>query len=540
MGDEKQRKERLSIYLAKKGAAGDEAILKVEGARPGIVLAVKGADATLYVKREPPNREPPPWTRLFTSRAEVSPDLFGATRSIGAVLVIRCFERTFALSFGSGFHLLKPEAVERDFGLRATLASVGPNKLRSIDRASYEHNPLNSRTQSTTEVDIFDLQMDSELEMLYAVTGASDVPIFGTHVTGRDAFTVSVEVDLDGIPPLLEEALDRASRPLPVEFEWVDNIRRVKDSDLCGTLDLYLNELLEEPAEKVLWLGEPEVVDWEGHQGYSFDLRASTLRHVVLQLAELLAYMEAHGLPRTAEAMKGQSIHINDAEYRAVKTWSAYRCLYAEINVGDEQFILRNGLWFQVDSDFVSAVDSFLAGVEICAHRFPTYDHDREDEYNEFVAGSDQSFTLMDKKNLQIGGRHDKVEFCDLIRHDGDLVHVKYYRSSGTLSHLFAQGCVAAEAFVRDEEFRSKVNDLLPPPTRLADVKIRPDVGAYRVVYAMATNKSLPQQLPFFSKITLRNSVKTLRALGFGVQLAAIEVSQNLIAKKKCKPRRAA
>lgn len=247
MVDEKRRKEKLSIYLAKDGNATDDSVVKLENALAGIPLAVGGSDAVLYVKREVPNRKPPPWTQLFTARPEVPPQWFGTTRGVGAVLVVRCGGRCFLLSFGSGFHLLRSEVLERDFGLRATLSSVEPSKLRSIDRASYEHNPLNSRTQSTTEVDIFDLQMDSELEMLYAVTGASEVPQFGGLVTGRDALTISVDVDLDGIPAILNEALARSGQPLPEEFEWVDNIKRVRDADLSGALDLYLNEVLANP-----------------------------------------------------------------------------------------------------------------------------------------------------------------------------------------------------------------------------------------------------------------------------------------------------
>jgi uncharacterized protein (TIGR04141 family) len=57
------------------------------------------------------------------------------------------------------------------------------------------------------------------------------------------------------------------------------------------------------------------------------------------------------------------------------------------------------------------------------------------------------------------------------------------------------------------------------------------------VVYAIATNKDLPSELPFFSKVTLRNAMKTLRALDYCVQLASIEVDPKLLLKKKGKSR---
>lgn len=190
----------------------------------------------------------------------------------------------FVLAFGTGYHLIDQDFIERDFGLRVTLNSVDPEKLRSLDKASYDHNPLNSRTQSARDVDIFDLHIDSELEMLYAVTGVSAVPAFGSHVTGRDALTLIVEADLSSLPKILCEALARYKAKLPSEFEWVDNVCRVKDSSECEILDLELDRFLSLGSYSDIYLGEPEIVDWENHVGYSFDLYGRTPRYVVLSL----------------------------------------------------------------------------------------------------------------------------------------------------------------------------------------------------------------------------------------------------------------
>jgi uncharacterized protein (TIGR04141 family) len=286
------------------------------------------------------------------------------------------------LSFGHGFHLVKDEAVERDFGLRVTLNSVQPGKLRSLDKASYAHNPLNSRTQSAKDLGIFELEMDSEMEMLYAVTGASKEPAFGSHVTGRDALTLLVESDINGLAVILAKALDKYVEKLPQEFEWVENINKVRDADEIEILDLYLEESLSKPPHNSIWLGEPEIVDWESQVGYSFDLRPKTLRHTVLQLEDLLAYLQNKGHEPTVEVLKTQSIHINNSEYQSSKSWPAYRCLYAEIAVGQEQFILRNGIWHRVRAAFLAKIDQYLASIPLSIVNFPLYAHNREDEYN--------------------------------------------------------------------------------------------------------------------------------------------------------------
>lgn len=529
------RREKLSIYLVKADYVADERLLKVGGAKPPISLDLGEGEARLYVKREAP-RDPPEWSKLFTSLPEVPGDTFGSSRSVGAVLIYS-IGRTFLLSFGHGFHLINEEAVERDFGLRVTLNSVESGKLRSLDKASYDHNPLNYRTQSSRESDIFDLDMNAETEMLYAVTGTSKEPLLGSTITGRDALTIVTEVDAKSLHRVLRKALERYSAKLPAEFEWVDNISRVRDPDELEILDLLLNDELANPSPQNLWLGEPEIVDWEGQLGYSFDQRHNTPRHVVLELGDLRQYLSDRGQDMTVDVLKTQSIHVNDAEFRSTKCWPAYRCIYAEVSSGDDVFILRNATWYRVRDSFVDKVDAMLASVPMSPITFPAYAHDREDDYNESVVALDSSFHLMDKLNTQIGGPHDKIEFCDLIKDNHALIHVKYYRSSATLSHLFAQANVAAETFVRDEEFRVRLNPKLPTASQLRDPRSRPSASSYRIVYAIATSKTLPAELPFFSKVTLRNAVATLTALNFHVELARIDIDPKLLKSSKCKPK---
>lgn len=535
MAKVKVRKEKLSIYLARDSSKPDTDLIKIDNAKNAIEINVaEVGHSMLYIKKEPP-KIPPPWIKLFTSSKQVDESAFGASSSVGAVYVIRAHGNTFILSFGTGFHLLKSDAIERDFGLKVTLNSVDPDKLRSLDKASYDHNPLNSRTQSTRDVDIFNLHLDSDMEMLYAITGASKVKEFGSHVTGRDALTIAVEVDLNGLAPILKECILRYKAKLPDKFSWVENIYRVRDLDEVEILDLELDQLFADGNISDCWLGEPEVVDWESQIGYSFDLYAKTPRHIVLSFDDYIKYLDGREL--SIESLKHDVVHVNDSEYRSVKNWSVYRCLYAEIDFGSDHYVLRNGLWYKVNNDFVKIVDDYLSDLNIYHFDFPIYNHDREEEYNESVASSYAEFCLMDKKNIKIGGPYDKLEHCDLIKDGTDFVHVKYYRSSSTLSHLFAQGFVAAEAFVKDTLYRERLNPKLPESIKLADPLARPEPKDYRVVYAIATNKNIPNELPFFSKVTLKNALKTLRALDYKVELARINVDPTLLVKKKCKPK---
>lgn len=532
----KARKEKLSIYLARESTKPDSDLIKLENAKEAVELDFLEVEAAVLYVKKPPLKNPPPWTKLFTENEAVDASLFGVSSNVGSVFIVRTGAATFVLSFGTGFHLLKPEAIERDFGLKVTLNSVDPEKLRSLDKASYDHNPLNSRTQSTRDVDIFNLHLDSEMEMLYAITGASQVKEFGSHVTGRDALTIAVEASLDDIPKILKTAYSQYKTTLPSKFSWVENINRVRDLDEIEILDLELDECFKTMAAESFWLGEPEIVDWESQIGYSFSMYPNSPRHVVLLFQDYLDYLG--GDSPSVEKMKSDVIHVNNSEYQSVKSWSVYRCLYAEISFDGSQYILRNGVWYKVNNDFVSAVDEYLEELEEYDFQFPVYSHDREEEYNDHVYKSQTGFCLMDKKNIKIGGPYDKLEHCDLIRNGRDFVHVKVYKSSSTLSHLFSQGFVAAEAFVKDGWYRERLNPKLPASIKLADAKARPDPQNYSIVYAIATKKKIPEELPFFSKVTLKNALRTLKALNYNVALSKIDVDDSVLKIKKYKSKK--
>lgn len=321
----KIRKEKLSIYLMRDGYSIDSDVIKLENAKPPIEMDLPETEfSRLYIKKQPP-KSAPPWSKLFTSENKVDISEFGMSSSVGAVFVVSLSGATFILSFGTGFHLLKSEAIERDFGLKVTLNSVDPDKLRSLDKASYDQNPLNSRTQSTVDVDIFNLHLDSEMEMLYAVTGTSLVEEFGSNVTGRDALTIAVEANLSDIPKILSEAINKYRSKLPAKFSWVENINRVRDYDEIELLDMELEQYLDNKIYDHFWLGEPEIVDWESQIGYSFDMYQKTLRHVTLSFDDYISYL--NGISPTIAMMKNNVVHVNNSEYQSVKSWPVYRCL---------------------------------------------------------------------------------------------------------------------------------------------------------------------------------------------------------------------
>lgn len=229
-----------------------------------------------------------------------------------------------------------------------------------------------------------------------------------------------------------------------------------------------------------------------------------------------------------------------NADFESIKKWSLYRCIYAEIKEGDQNYILRDSIWYVADRKFVSTIDDEMKRIVHYEEtdKFPNYSYIREEEYNKQVCIADKGFTHMDQKFIYHGGGKSKIEFCDLIRDGSDFIHVKYYSGSQSMSHLFSQAFVGSELFISDSEFRGKLNEKLPAHIKLTDHSIRPEAKKYKVVFAIATNKKIPEDLPLFSKINLKNFNKSISNFGYEVRICKITVDPLIYKKKLCKPQK--
>jgi uncharacterized protein (TIGR04141 family) len=126
---------------------------------------------------------------------------------------------------------------------------------------------------------------------------------------------------------------------------------------------------------------------------------------------------------------------------------------------------------------------------------------------------------------IERGRKHSGVAWLgDLYTSRQQMIHVKKYAGSSVLSHLFAQGSVAANAFLEDAKVRAAVNAILPPSHQLSVPADRPDPRTFEVIYAVISRslKPIDKVLPFFSRLNLRNAARQLRAFGYTVALTKI------------------
>ncbi len=484
----------------------------------------------LYIK--PTSDRMPSWLSLFEGAISVvPPDLHNA--STAAVLLLGAGDRNFALTFGYGRSLLRPGTWEEDFGLRVTLNAVDPLKIKSVDRVKFDAISQHSQIQASRDANIIEFGLDVEQDLLRAVTGKPRDAALASQLTGKDALKADVHVDLSDIPDLLVRFLELSNQDTYKEhFSWVDQVNEVRDPTEIQRLDAMLIERLRHRDFDRLWLAIPDRIEWEGMAGFKYrDTQRADL-HSDIHFNAFLEDAGEHFIPTIDTLKNRRRIYlIGFSSDAVVTTWSVYRCIYCEIDSGSETFLLNNGKWYRISPDFLGTVDSSFNQVLNITLHFPEYSHDKEETYNQSVAdAAPETFFLMDQKFIRYPTARDQIEFCDLYSRHKLLVHVKRYRGSATLSHLFSQGVVSGELFCALPEFRQAVNDFLPETFRITDAGRRPNDEEFEVVFAIISKSRKPLTLPFFSRVNLRNAAQRLKAFGYKVsvtKIQALEGSQN-------------
>lgn len=252
-------KTKLSISLVRENVALTDII------KPGVQSVQLQNGQVLYFKSNPASE--PKWVNTFFSGGLENTDNF-KTKSISAIIIydieIRSgYSRKFVISFGYGKNLLINGKIEERFGLITTLNAIGYDKLRSIDVNSLEAVPLNNRIQSSALAGIGNFNIDIDKDLLKSVTGKSSIQGFDGTLSGADSLSISTEETYDTVEDLLKTCFQKyESNDYQTYFEWIDQMKAIKDTDMIETLDNLLVSEINTANPSNIWVSIPEILDW--------------------------------------------------------------------------------------------------------------------------------------------------------------------------------------------------------------------------------------------------------------------------------------
>lgn len=528
---ENKKIQNLSIYLMKDELRSPDAIIKKDSSIKEHPIEYDGSRVgQLFVQKRYPR--PPRWAYFFEDCIDITE--IGNIAATSAVLVLEVDNRMFAITFGQGRHLLTTDCWEERFGLRVTLNCIDENKVRCIDKKTLDAITKQSKEQASRDAPTQEFGLDIEQDLLRAVTGKPVEKGCGCRMSGMDSLHVAVKADIADMPELISRYYTKYNdNSYKQTFTWVDHIAEVKSKSLISTLDSDLIKAIREENISRIWLAVPEVIEWNDVSGFRYTLEPNKPEYSDIHLEHFLKSLRKPDDIEIATLKKKRVFCISNEGFLKEK-WMVYKCLYGEIIHNSDTFLLSGGKWYRVDTDFVQTVNEAYSKMSGYSSVLPVYNHSSETEYNKKIAEtlSDQ-YALMDRKNIQHGGGYSKFEFCDLYTADRDMIHVKRYGGSSVLSHLFLQGVNSAELFQTDISFRKKVNAKLPEKYKIEDISKRPNYEEYRVVYAIVSDIDGELDIPFFSKLSLKNARRRLEGYGYKVALSKIDVSDEIRKKQK-------
>ena len=149
----------FSIYLLTKNYNATNALKDDHALDNQIIGEALPKGASIYILDNPPM---PPWWKSY----------FGITKDLrqtlkGAVVFIPVGGRTFAITFGHVQHNLRETSFEYDFGLRVTLNSLDPAKVKSTDILE-PSGAKRQRTQLPVDSDLTFFDFDRDAPKIFA------------------------------------------------------------------------------------------------------------------------------------------------------------------------------------------------------------------------------------------------------------------------------------------------------------------------------------------------------------------------------------
>lgn len=514
----------ISIYLVREGWESPDQVLSNHDKLNTILLQDGQFEATMYWRSK--TLEAPNWVaqlRQYTS--EDLDELKGASSS--AVVLRQVSERLFAIPFGHGWRMLDPSAIEQNFGLRIVLNSVTSTSLRALDAKSFEGATISHRRQSSKNVTVHGMGVDTDRNLISAATGTpTNTSFWGKTLDGKDAVRFVTNKRLDELDTYLEAALESSqSDSYKEEHPWVDRISMVRDASKKQELLVHLVEKLNLREFDTLWLAPPTTIDRMELEGFSYkDLKNANI-YSELDCHEMASELYPNTPFDTTKLSKAKVYAKRSGDDVHDVKWRLLDCIQCEIVEDGNVYFLNDGDWYTVQASYLDQMDSELEHLFVQDTWLPKCEGKSEGDYNAHVANAlSPTVQLMDQRLIDLGKDYTGIEFSDLMHENRHITHVKHYSGSSTLSHLFNQGLNSAILIKSYPDFREKANELLDEHMRLPGRSDPIQPNEYTVVYGIIRSGGFAsRKLPLFSRVTLNRVARQLRGMDLKVEVHMID-----------------
>lgn len=527
----------MSIYALKLGKTVEDSLRIDHGYTETVDHSSAIPGLRVFIKR---GSQGPPWWKKYLDLDE---ELVQGTNSAAAF--VSSGKRIFVLTFGAGHFLLRDDSYEHDFGTRVVLNAVDPRKLKSTETLDPDSSQRR-RTQIPYDGDLALLSFSGDATVLKSLTGKAR-PKYNDivrSVTGSSSLRVTTPARAKDLPKLLSRLRKLyKSDDFLRTFPDVAKIRPITDPALISTLDEKLSSAIFDLSAPIV-LTVPDILDYRDESFIQFSGRGASPLFDDVYVKHYREYLEAHDVAletMSVEILKHDYMLLLDGSNTQRQRWSIYKSLVYEVSDGtDYSYHFSDGAWFKVAADLIVAlrqdIDRYWIDANLPEHRWQS-----EAEYNREVS-DELNAVCLDRTNVSPKGQ-TAIEPCDILRlmdNKFELVHVKIGTSSANLSHLFNQALNSAEVLRTVKQSRQKLHKIVE---KKADIATADSVRAavkndqFQVAIAIVSHKRTPERksdnLPIFSRISLRRALRSLSAMRVPVSVQLVPDATNRAGKPK-------
>lgn len=430
-------------------------------------------------------------------------------------------EKTWALSFGMGFHALEQSRVVSGLGRKIAVRQADPDHLKSVTHSRLDQRALVARTSIPGGDDLAAYGVGGIADLISRVVAPAALDgLHARKVKGDKKIEIrgsdSIKLPLARNPKLLLEDLDALEsilmQPPHTRLSEIEQLQAVKKADVrWALLQQRLDEALGTPGQDDLGLSWPtETGDAAvpishfrisgAPRGFtSIDNQEPTLQTLLDPLSSLPAGRRVGRL----DSMKVQAFSDDDdaaSPLLPAKRWIVFETSLPKDN---GRYCLHDGRWYELDRQLNRRLTDRTRRIferPSPLLNLPLWSGGHEADFNEKLAEAVSGVNL-DAKLIKCDSNQDGFEACDILTRDGVFIHVKKVDRSSPLSHLLAQAAVSTQTLLQDvsarEALRRRVERAGGNPTWVPE---RPR----RVVLLMCRDRKIDAETLYaFSRMRL-------------------------------------
>lgn len=542
---------QIAFFLAKPGTEFDtildegKDILSRENAKK-FSFTVEDVDCVFFYFESRSSRKNPPWLDFMNENlGEDHAITFSAqSQAPNGLLFLKIEGRVLAATFGrSSAGFLEKGNLEPDFGIITAMNMCGNEEIRQTKSQSHAITPTQIDRQVGKPSDSF----------VFGLSEAEDLKYISAHLKGESSVTLqgrdNLTIKVAKKKRLNWEALVERCREFLGAYEKRDFIElfpnyknfKAADDEQIEKLESILLESIQAESFDTIQLGVPEFISEEEFSfSYSNHRVRSNAVFSFLDPKQLVTrFPKMNEL--TIEKLKNNFIYAySHAEDRILpyRRWRLFHCIVFETALNGKYFVLSDGRWLEVDSDFHKSVVDFTKDniVEVdCPDDIKDIDisdltkkQNREEVFNEAVCKLRPDAILFDQAKLRIGEGPKNKEFCDILDCFGDglvsIIHCKPYKDSSSTVYLFSQAQMYCEAFLSDQVFLDDIRDHIDASgspkkefyleyvkPELADINGRDYSVCLWLLYDRLQPKPIKEKMPLMAQYELKLLSERLR-----------------------------